>query len=122
VGFDILRRLHLRSKGVNFIACPSCSRQEFDVISTVNQLEQRLEDMITPMDVSIIGCIVNGPGEAMVSDLGLTGSSKKSGYYLDGIRQKERFDNNNLVDQLEQRIRAKAQMLDSENRIKVQEI
>ena len=111
VGFDILKSLKLRSRGINLIACPSCSRQEFDVISTVNELEQRLEDLLTPMDVSIIGCIVNGPGEAMVSDLGLTGSSKKSGYYLDGVRQKERFDNTNLVDELEQRIRAKAQLI-----------
>jgi len=108
VGFDILKSLKLRSRGINLIACPSCSRQEFDVVATVNALEQRIEDIMTPMDVSIIGCIVNGPGEAMVSDLGLTGSNKKSGYYLDGIRQKERFDNTNLVDQLEQRIRAKA--------------
>jgi (E)-4-hydroxy-3-methylbut-2-enyl-diphosphate synthase len=112
VGFDILKSLKLRSRGINLIACPSCSRQEFDVVATVNALEQRIEDIMTPMDVSIIGCIVNGPGEAMVSDLGLTGSSKKSGYYLDGIRQKERFDNGNLVDQLEQRIRAKAKAMD----------
>jgi len=112
VGFDILKSLKLRSRGINLIACPSCSRQEFDVVSTVNALEQRIEDIMTPMDVSIIGCIVNGPGEAMVSDLGLTGSSKKSGYYLDGIRQKERFDNTDLVDQLEQRIRAKAHAID----------
>ena len=108
VGFDILKSLKLRSRGINLIACPSCSRQEFDVVATVNALEQRIEDIMTPMDVSIIGCIVNGPGEAMVSDLGLTGSNKKSGFYLDGIRQKERFDNTNLVDQLEHRIRAKA--------------
>ena len=85
-------------------------------------MEQRVEDIMTPMDVSIIGCIVNGPGEALVSDLGLTGSSKKSGYYLDGIRQKARFDNNNLVDQLEQRIRAKAKMLDASNQIAIQEL
>lgn len=111
VGFDILKSLKLRSRGINLIACPSCSRQEFDVVATVNALEQRIEDIMTPMDVSIIGCIVNGPGEAMVSDLGLTGSSKKSGYYLDGIRQKERFDNTNLVDQLEKRIRAKAKSM-----------
>ena len=122
VGYDILKSLKLRRRGINLIACPSCSRQEFDVISTVNQLEQRLEDMTTPMDVSIIGCIVNGPGEAMVSDLGLTGSSKKSGFYLDGVRQKERFDNNNLVDQLEQRIRAKAKLLDEKNKINFKEI
>jgi (E)-4-hydroxy-3-methylbut-2-enyl-diphosphate synthase len=112
VGFDILKSLKLRSRGINLIACPSCSRQEFDVVATVNALEERIEDIMTPMDVSIIGCIVNGPGEAMVSDLGLTGSSKKSGYYLDGLRQKERFDNTNLVDQLEQRIRAKARSME----------
>jgi len=112
VGFDILKSLKLRSRGINLIACPSCSRQEFDVVATVNALEERIEDIMTPMDVSIIGCIVNGPGEAMVSDLGLTGGSKKSGYYLDGMRQKERFDNTNLVDQLEQRIRAKANAMD----------
>jgi len=122
VGFDILKSLKLRSRGINLIACPSCSRQEFDVISTVNALEQRIEDILTPMDVSIIGCIVNGPGEAIISDLGLTGSSKKSGYYLDGIRQKERFDNKNLVDELEQRIRAKAKLLDVANKIDVKEV
>ncbi len=64
VGFDILKSLRIRSRGINFIACPTCSRQEFDVIGTVNALEQRLEDIITPMDVSIIGCVVNGPGGA----------------------------------------------------------
>ncbi len=122
VGFDILKSLKLRSRGINLIACPSCSRQEFDVISTVNALEQRIEDIMTPMDVSIIGCIVNGPGEATVSDLGLTGSSKKSGFYLDGVRQKERFDNDNLVDQLETRIRAKAKLLDKANAIDVKEV
>jgi (E)-4-hydroxy-3-methylbut-2-enyl-diphosphate synthase len=122
VGFDILKSLKLRSRGINLIACPSCSRQEFDVIATVNALEQRIEDILTPMDVSIIGCIVNGPGEAIISDLGLTGSSRKSGYYLDGIRQKDRFDNNNLVDQLEERIRAKAKLLDAAYKIKFKEI
>ncbi len=94
----------------NFIACPSCSRQEFDVISTVNALEQRLEDIVTPMDVSIIGCVVNGPGEALVSDIGLTGGNRKSGYFDAGVRQKERFDNDNIVDSLEAKIRAKAAM------------
>lgn len=122
VGFDILKSLKIRSRGINFIACPSCSRQEFDVIGTVNALEQRLEDVLTPMDVSIIGCIVNGPGEATVSDLGLTGSSKKSGFYLDGVRQKERLDNNDLVDQLEQRIRAKADMMSEDRRIDVKTV
>jgi (E)-4-hydroxy-3-methylbut-2-enyl-diphosphate synthase len=78
VGFDILKSLRIRARGINFIACPTCSRQEFDVIGTVNALEQRLEDIITPMDISIIGCVVNGPGEALVSTLGVTGGNKKA--------------------------------------------
>lgn len=119
VGFDILKSLRIRSRGINFIACPSCSRQEFDVISTVNALEQRLEDVLTPMDVSIIGCVVNGPGEAEVSDIGLTGARNMSGYYVDGIRQKERLSNSDLVAQLEQRIRAKAAAFDAANKIPV---
>jgi (E)-4-hydroxy-3-methylbut-2-enyl-diphosphate synthase len=117
VGFDILKSLRIRSRGINFIACPSCSRQEFDVINTVNELERRLEDLVTPMDVSIIGCVVNGPGEALISHIGLTGGANKSGYYDDGVRQKERFDNLDLVDSLEAKIRAKASLM--ANRIKI---
>ncbi|WP_435927412.1 flavodoxin-dependent (E)-4-hydroxy-3-methylbut-2-enyl-diphosphate synthase [Dryocola sp. BD613] len=122
VGFDILKSLRIRSRGINFIACPTCSRQEFDVIGTVNALEQRLEDIITPMDVSIIGCVVNGPGEALVSTLGVTGGNKKSGFYEDGVRQKERMDNDNMIAQLEARIRAKASMLDEKQRISIQQL
>ncbi len=122
VGFDILKSLRIRSRGINFIACPSCSRQEFDVISTVNALEERLEDIVTPMDVSIIGCVVNGPGEAEVSDLGLTGARNMSGFYLDGMRQKERLPNDQLVEVLERKIRAKAAVLDEKNRIPTQDI
>ncbi|MCW2255314.1 (E)-4-hydroxy-3-methylbut-2-enyl-diphosphate synthase [Providencia alcalifaciens] len=122
VGFDILKSLRIRARGINFIACPTCSRQEFDVIGTVNALEQRLEDIITPMDVSIIGCVVNGPGEAEVSTLGVAGAKTKSGFYEDGIRQKERFDNNNIIDQLEAKIRAKAAMLDESKRIEINQI
>ena len=76
VGFDILGNIKSYARGINFIACPSCSRQEFDVIKTINALETRLEDITTPMDVSVIGCVVNGPGEALVSDVGLAGSTK----------------------------------------------
>lgn len=119
VGFDILKSLRIRSRGINFIACPSCSRQEFDVINTVNELERRLEDVTIPMDVSIIGCVVNGPGEALVSHIGLTGGHNKSGYYDEGERQKERFDNDNLVDSLEAKIRAKANLM--ANRIQVKD-
>ncbi|MGB3724324.1 MAG: flavodoxin-dependent (E)-4-hydroxy-3-methylbut-2-enyl-diphosphate synthase [Glaciecola sp.] len=113
VGFDILKSLRIRSRGINFIACPSCSRQEFDVINTVNALEQRLEDIITPLDVSIIGCVVNGPGEAEVSDIGLTGARNMSGFYEDGVRQRERFANTELVDKLERKIRAKVAVKDA---------
>lgn len=104
-GYDILKSLRLRSRGINFIACPTCSRQEFDVISTVNQLEERLQDITTSMDVSIIGCVVNGPGEALVSTIGVAGSKSKSAFYLHGIRQKMRFNNENMVDELEKEIR-----------------
>ncbi len=119
VGFDILKSLRIRSRGINFIACPSCSRQEFDVISTVNELERRLEDVTTAMDVSIIGCVVNGPGEALVSHIVLTGGHNKSGYYDEGERQKERFDNDNIVDSLEAKIRAKASQM--ANRIQIKD-
>jgi (E)-4-hydroxy-3-methylbut-2-enyl-diphosphate synthase len=117
VGFDILKSLRIRARGINFIACPTCSRQEFDVIGTVNALEQRLEDLITPMDVSIIGCVVNGPGEALVSTIGVTGGHNKSGFYEDGVRQKDRFDNEQMIDQLEAKIRAKAAIMDESKRI-----
>lgn len=122
VGFDILKSLRIRSRGINFIACPSCSRQEFDVIATVNALEQRLEDIVTPMDVSIIGCVVNGPGEALISDLGLAGAKNKSGFYVDGQRQKERLDNNDLIDTLEKRIRAAVKKRELEQPIAVTQV
>lgn len=104
VGFDLLKSLHLRSKGINFVACPSCSRQNFDVISTVNELERRVEDITTPLDVAIIGCIVNGPGEAKEADLGLTGASPNNLIYRDGAPS-EKITNANLVDDLEAMIR-----------------
>ncbi|MDG2018544.1 MAG: flavodoxin-dependent (E)-4-hydroxy-3-methylbut-2-enyl-diphosphate synthase [Porticoccaceae bacterium] len=108
VAWDMLRSLRLRSKGINFIACPSCSRQNFDVIKTVHELENRLEDITVPMDVSIIGCIVNGPGEAKESDFGLTGGTPENLVYLDG-KPDHKLEQGNLVDQLEKEIRAKAQ-------------
>ena len=75
VGFDILKSLGLRKKGINFIACPSCSRQNFDVIKTMNELEVRLEDIKESIDVAVIGCYVNGPGESKAAHVGLTGAS-----------------------------------------------
>ncbi|MGL5949524.1 MAG: flavodoxin-dependent (E)-4-hydroxy-3-methylbut-2-enyl-diphosphate synthase [Aeromonas sp.] len=121
VGFDILKSLHLRARGINFIACPSCSRQEFDVIATVNALEERLEDLITPLDVSIIGCVVNGPGEALISDLGLAGAANKSAFYEGGQRV-DRLDNATLIDVLEARIRARAALKAGELRIDTREV
>ncbi|VFP78855.1 4-hydroxy-3-methylbut-2-en-1-yl diphosphate synthase (flavodoxin) [Candidatus Erwinia haradaeae] len=108
VGFDILKSLRIRSRGINFIACPTCSRQEFDVINIVNTLEKRLEDILTPMDIAIIGCMVNGPGEAKQATIALVGNRNKSSFYEDGIQLNTRIDNQTLMDQLEERIRAKA--------------
>ena len=104
VGFDILKSLHLRSKGINLIACPSCSRQNFDVIATVNALEQRLEDILEPLDVAVIGCVVNGPGEAREADIGLAGGQPNLLYV--GGKPDHKVENANLVDALEKQIRA----------------
>ena len=103
VGFDILKSLHLRSKGINLIACPSCSRQNFDVISTVNALESRIEDILEPMSVAVIGCVVNGPGEAREADLGLTGGQPNL-LYING-EPDGKLGNEELVDRLEAQIR-----------------
>ncbi|WGO97122.1 flavodoxin-dependent (E)-4-hydroxy-3-methylbut-2-enyl-diphosphate synthase [Saccharophagus degradans] len=107
VGWDILKSLKLRSKGINFIACPSCSRQNFDVIKTMNELEMRLEDIITPLDVAVIGCVVNGPGEAKEVDVGLAGGTPKNLVYVNGVPS-QKFEQENLVDSLEQLIRKQA--------------
>ncbi|HEY7772154.1 MAG TPA: flavodoxin-dependent (E)-4-hydroxy-3-methylbut-2-enyl-diphosphate synthase [Marinagarivorans sp.] len=107
VGWDILKSLKLRTKGVNFIACPSCSRQNFDVINTVNELENRLEDIKTPLDVAIIGCVVNGPGEAKEADIGLAGGTPRNLVYQDG-EPNSKLENTNLIDELEAMIRRKA--------------
>ncbi|MGD8742025.1 MAG: flavodoxin-dependent (E)-4-hydroxy-3-methylbut-2-enyl-diphosphate synthase [Granulosicoccaceae bacterium] len=103
VGFDILKSLHLRAKGVNLVACPSCSRQKFDVIKTVNALEERLEDIIEPIDVAVIGCVVNGPGEAREADIGLTGGEPNL-LYING-KPDHKVDDEQLVDELERVIR-----------------
>ena len=107
VGWDLLRSLQLRSKGINFIACPSCSRQNFDVIDTMNQLESRLEDITTPLDVAVIGCVVNGPGEAKEADIGLAGGTPSNLIYIDG-QPSQKLKKETLVDDLEALIRQKA--------------
>lgn len=108
VGFDILKSLGLRQKGVNLVACPSCSRQNFDVIAVVNELESRLEDITTPIDIAVIGCIVNGPGEAKVAEIGLTGASPNNLVYLDGAPD-HKIHNDNLVDELEAMVRQRVE-------------
>jgi (E)-4-hydroxy-3-methylbut-2-enyl-diphosphate synthase len=107
VGFDILKALHIRSKGINLIACPSCSRQEFDVIATVNALEQRIEDIKEPLDVAVIGCCVNGPGEAKAAQIGLAGGSPNL-LYING-KPDHKLGNEHLVDEIERVIRAELQ-------------
>jgi len=108
VGWDLLKSLKLRSKGINFIACPSCSRQNFDVVQTMNELETRLEDITTPLDVAVIGCVVNGPGEAKEVDLGLAGGTPNNLVYVDGEAH-SKLKKETLVDDLEKMIRDKAE-------------
>ena len=103
VGFDILKSLHLRHKGINLVACPSCSRQEFNVIAAVNALEARLEDIQEPLDVAVIGCCVNGPGEARAAHVGLAGGSP-SLLYLDG-KPAYKIANDRIVDEVERVVR-----------------
>ncbi len=100
VGFDILKSLNLRHRGVNIISCPSCARQGFNVIETVRQLEDRLKHISTPMSLSIIGCVVNGPGEARETDLAFTGGGAGKGHgqiYLNG-KPAYRLDNDGMLE------------------------
>ena len=108
VAWDLLKSLKLRTKGINFIACPSCSRQNFDVIETMNTLETRLEDITVPMDVAVIGCVVNGPGEAKEADLGLAGGTPNNLVYIDG-KPATKLGKEGLVDELEALIRRQAE-------------
>ncbi|RMG92179.1 MAG: flavodoxin-dependent (E)-4-hydroxy-3-methylbut-2-enyl-diphosphate synthase [Zetaproteobacteria bacterium] len=107
VGFEILKALGLRHRGVNLIACPSCARQKFNVIETVNKLEERLAHIHEPLDVAVIGCVVNGPGEAREAHLGVTGGYPVHMLYRDGekvgkIRADQLIDA--IVEEVEQRV------------------
>lgn len=117
VGFDILRSLGIRSNGINFIACPSCSRQEFDVIRVMNALEARLEDVRMPMDLSVIGCKVNGPGEAKEADIGVVGAMPKSLVYRNGEKS-HLIDTSRLVDEIEAMVREKVRLAEQEKSAK----
>ncbi|MSU89886.1 flavodoxin-dependent (E)-4-hydroxy-3-methylbut-2-enyl-diphosphate synthase [Rhodobacteraceae bacterium 2CG4] len=112
VGFEILKALGLRHRGVNIISCPSCARQGFDVIRTVEILENRLEHIKTPMSLSIIGCVVNGPGEALMTDVGFTGGGGGHGMvYLAG-KQDHRLDNDKMIDHIVEMVEKKAEELE----------
>jgi len=106
VGWDILKSLKIRSRGINFIACPSCSRMNFDVIGTMNKLESRLEDIKEDLDVAVIGCYVNGPGESKHTTIGVTGGSPKNLIYIDG-KPDHKVDSTELAEHLESLIRDK---------------
>ncbi|WP_333586489.1 flavodoxin-dependent (E)-4-hydroxy-3-methylbut-2-enyl-diphosphate synthase, partial [Phenylobacterium sp.] len=114
VGFDILKSLGLRHRGVNIIACPSCARQGFNVIETVETLEQRLAHISTPMSLSIIGCVVNGPGEALMTDIGFTGGGKGAGMVYVAGRPDHKMDNAGMVDHIVALVEAKAAELQAQ--------
>jgi (E)-4-hydroxy-3-methylbut-2-enyl-diphosphate synthase len=115
-GFDILKALNLRHRGVNVISCPSCARQGFNVIDTVETLEKRLAHITTPMTLSVIGCVVNGPGEARETDIGFTGggAGKEHGMiYING-EVDHRIDNSELVDHLVELVEKRAAEIQAE--------
>ncbi|EYD72396.1 flavodoxin-dependent (E)-4-hydroxy-3-methylbut-2-enyl-diphosphate synthase [Limimaricola hongkongensis] len=116
VGFEILKSLGLRHRGVNIISCPSCARQGFDVIKTVEALEQRLEHVKTPMSLSIIGCVVNGPGEALMTDVGFTGGGAGNGMvYLAG-KQSHRMSNDQMIDHIVEQVEKKAAEIEARDK------
>jgi (E)-4-hydroxy-3-methylbut-2-enyl-diphosphate synthase len=120
VGYEILKSLGLRHRGVQIISCPSCARQGFDVIKTVEMLERRLEHIKTPMSLSIIGCVVNGPGEALMTDVGFTGGGAGSGMvYLAG-KQSHKMSNDQMVDHIVEQVEKRAAVLEAERAAEVQ--
>ena len=114
VGFEILKSLGLRTRGVQIISCPSCARQGFDVIKTVEALEKRLEHIKTPMSLSIIGCVVNGPGEALMTDIGFTGGGAGKGMvYLAG-KQHHTMGNAGMIEHIVELVEQKAAQIEAE--------
>ncbi len=113
IGYEILKSLGLRHRGVNIISCPSCARQWFDVIKTVEALEKRLEHIKTPMSLSIIGCVVNGPGEALMTDVGFTGGGAGSGMvYLAG-KASHKMSNAQMIDHIVEEVEKRAEAIES---------
>ena len=114
VGYDILKSLGLRHRGVNIISCPSCARQGFNVIKTVETLEQRLEHVKTPMSLSIIGCVVNGPGEALMTDVGFTGGGSGHGMVYWAGKQDHKISNDHMVDHIVELVEKRAAEIEAE--------
>ena len=114
VGYDILKSLGLRHRGVNIISCPSCARQGFNVIETVKTLEDRLAHVKTPMSLSIIGCVVNGPGEALMTDIGFTGGGAGNGMIYWAGKQDHRISNEDMVDHIVDLVEKRANEIDNE--------
>jgi (E)-4-hydroxy-3-methylbut-2-enyl-diphosphate synthase len=114
VGYDMLKSLGLRRRGVTVISCPSCARQQFQVIKTVEVLEERLAHITTPMTVSVIGCVVNGPGEARETDLGFTGGGNGTHQvYVAGVPH-HRLKDADIVEHLAGMIENKAAEIEAE--------
>ncbi|WP_435167329.1 flavodoxin-dependent (E)-4-hydroxy-3-methylbut-2-enyl-diphosphate synthase [Falsirhodobacter sp. 1013] len=114
IGYEILKSLGLRHRGVTIISCPSCARQGFDVIKTVAALEDRLAHVTTSMSLSIIGCVVNGPGEALMTDIGFTGGGAGNGMvYLAG-KQSHRMSNDQMIEHIVEEVEKKAAQIEAE--------
>jgi len=111
VGYEILKSLGLRTRGVQIISCPSCARQGFDVIKTVEALEKRLEHIKTPMSLSIIGCVVNGPGEALMTDIGFTGGGAGKGMVYMAGKQDHTMTNDQMIDHIVGLVEKRAEAL-----------
>ena len=114
VGYDILKSLGLRHRGVSIISCPSCARQGFNVIETVKTLEDRLAHVKTPMSLSIIGCVVNGPGEALMTDIGFTGGGAGNGMVYWAGKQDHRISNDDMVDHIVDLVEKRAKEIDND--------
>ena len=113
IGNEILKSLGLRNRGVKIISCPSCARQAFQVIDTVKILEEKLSHIKTPITLSIIGCVVNGPGEAALTDIGITGGGKGNNIlYLSGV-QSEKVLTNDIVNKVVAEVEKKASELEN---------
>ncbi|MDH5797131.1 MAG: flavodoxin-dependent (E)-4-hydroxy-3-methylbut-2-enyl-diphosphate synthase [Paracoccaceae bacterium] len=113
VGYEILKSLGLRHRGVQIISCPTCARQGFDVIKTVETLEKRLEHVRTPISLSIIGCVVNGPGEALMTDVGFTGGGAGAGMVYVAGKQSHKMSNDKMVDHIVELVEKRAEEIEA---------